>query len=458
MKKCYLVLAMFFCFLCIHPAQAITIKSAGLNLEYENQNVTQFLNEHPEISLVTTDWNYFTTLELTTKLTTGTLDGDFYVLKGDMINRETLMSKGFCLDLSSSEILMDYLSDMYPHIAEQLTYDGCLFAWPTDIAFSYMRIDPTVWEEAGLSYRDIPDTFPKFLDFLEQWCNHLENDDTSSFHIMGGINGYDEMFSNDDDSIYVDWLLTLLIEECVTQQQLAGEETIQFDDENIRALIKRCVSVGRRVYQVESQYCAEDKGLFIDVSGSMEWPNRSDAVVYLRLNESQPRVIRANLGMLLISPDTAYSKQCIELLEHYADNPWGVLPYDQYFYREAQPRIMPGWEEDIVQVEAAIERIQQQLEDNSLTGNSRVSIENELAYYQNELQWLDKNKWALAPETLEDYQDNIGMILFPTPMVLTDQDGNSQITKLRMQVSRGTISVDQFIQKLCAISTMIQQE
>jgi len=77
------VLAILLCSFCIHPAQAITIKSAGLSLEYENQNVTQFMNEHPEISLVTTNWDYFTTLELTTKLTTGTMDGDFYILQGD---------------------------------------------------------------------------------------------------------------------------------------------------------------------------------------------------------------------------------------------------------------------------------------------------------------------------------------------------------------------------------------
>ncbi|MBQ8616632.1 MAG: hypothetical protein IJ418_03855 [Clostridia bacterium] len=458
MKKCSLLLALLLCFFCIHPAQAITIKSAGLNLEYENQNVTRFLNEHPEISLVTTNWDYFTTLELTTRLTTGTMNGDFYILQGDMIDPETLMSKGFCLDLSSSEMLTDHLTEMYPHIAEQLTYNGCLYAWPTDITFSYLRIDPTVWEKAGLSYEKIPGTFSQFLDFLEQWCNHLENDDTSSFHIMGGMDGYDEMFNNGNDGIYVDWLLTLLIEECITQQQLAGEETIQFDEENIKALIKRCVSVGRRAYQVESQYCTEDEGLFIVVSGSMEWPSRSDLVVQLRLNESQPKVIKASLGMLLINPDTENPELCIELLECYADNPWGILPYDQYFYRNAKPRTKPGWEEDIVRVKAEIESIQQKLNDDTLVGTSRISLEDKLADFQSELQWLEKNKWVLLSEVLEDYHENTGMIFFPTPMALTDQDGNSQIAKLRMQVSRGTISVDQFIRKLCEIATMIQQE
>lgn len=233
---------------------------------------------------------------------------------------------------------------------------------------------------------------------------------------------------------------------------------IQFDDKSIKALIERCVSVGRRAYQVESQCCTEDKGLFTVVSGSMEWPNRSEHVVHLRLNESQPKVIRASLGMLLINPDTTYPEVCIELLECYADNPWGILPYDQYFYRSAKPRTKPGWEEDIVRVKTEIESIQQKLNDDTLVGNSRISLEDKLAYFQSELQWLDTNKWVLLSEVLEDYQENTGMIFFPTPMALTDQDGNSQIAKLRMQVSKGTISVDQFIQKLCEIATMIQQE
>ena len=461
MKKHSLVFALLFCFLCVSitPAQAtITIKSAGAYLEYDNENVTRYLDEHPDISLVITNWNYFSTLELTTKLTTGTLEGDLYFLKSDVMDREIIMRKGFCLDLSSSEILTSYLNDMYPYIVEQLTYDGCLYAWPTGITFSYMQIDEDLWKEAGLSGSDIPDTFSEFLDFIEQWCDHLENDDTCGYHIMGGMDGYEEMLKG-NDGVYIDWLLKLLIEECITQQQLAGEEKVQFDEENITSLIKRCVNIGRRICQIEKQCCTEGKGFFTVASSSMEWPSSTD-VVYLRINDQQPKVIKATLSMVLINPSTEYPEQCIELLEAYAANSWenANKPNDQFFLKKAQPRVKPGWEDDYKRDQSTLEDIQQQLEDDSLDEDSRVALEDKLAIYQEQLQWCETNKWVLSPDKLEDYKNNMGMIFFPTPTVLTDPDGNSQIYKLRQQVSDGAITVDQFIQRLCEISTMIQQE
>ena len=191
----------------------------------------------------------------------------------------------------------------------------------------------------------------------------------------------------------------------------------------------------------------------------MEWPNNTD-VVYLRINDQQPKVIKATLSMVLINPSTEYPEQCIELLEAYAANSWenANKPNDQFFLKEAQPRVKPGWEDDYKRDQSTLEDIQQQLEDDSLDEDSRVALEDKLAIYQEQLQWRETNKWVLSPDKLEDYKNNMGMIFFPTPTVLTDPDGNSQIYKLRQQVSDGAITVDQFIQRLCEISTMIQQE
>lgn len=457
MKKITLLLVLLFCLLCVVPAQAVTLKSAGINLEFEHESVTQFLKEHTDLSLEKTEWNYFTTLELATQLTNRTLEGDFYLLPEEMVNHETLMSKGFCLDLTGSDILMDFLSRMHPHIAKQVMYDGRLYAWPTSITFSYMRIDPEAWEESGLTVMDIPDTFSGFLDFAERWCDRLEDDPDLGFHIMGGMNGYDEMFSERKQSLYTDWLLELLIRQLATQQQYAGEEALHFDDENIQALIRRCVTVGRRIYHVESHSSMKNKGLFV-VIGTPAWPDTPEDVVYLRLNESQPKLMEAKLHAVAVNPATAYPDVCIEVLEHYAANPAGLEPYDQYFYVDAQPRVLPGWEEMIAENQKQIESLRLRLEDETLSRDDRAALEDELALREWDLRDSENNKWAVKPEALTDYKARADQLYFPIPTILTQTATSSQLFKLREQVSSGAISVDQFIQRLCEIATMIQQE
>lgn len=181
--------------------------------------------------------------------------------------------------------------------------------------------------------------------------------------------------------LYTDWLLELLIRQVATQQQYAGEEALHFDDENIQALIRRCVTVGRRIYHVESHSSMKNKGLFV-VIGTPAWPDTPENVVYLRLNESQPKLMEAKLHTVAVNPATAYPDVCIEVLEHYAAN----------------------------------------------------------------------------PEALTDYKARADQLYFPIPTILTQTATSSQLFKLREQVSSGAISVDQFIQRLCEIATMIQQE
>lgn len=438
------------------PAQAVTIKSTTTMDYAEGHNALQYLAEHPDVSIEETRWDYYTTLDLASRMTTRTFDTDIYILDDGDINRETMMSKGFCLDLSGSDILMGMVGRMYPNIAEQLVLDSRLYAWPTDMTFTCVRVDPGAWEAAGLTVADVPDTFPAFLDFAEDWCDRLENDPNLGFHIMGGMDGYGELFAERKDALYVDWLLELLIHQAVTQQQYAGE-VLHFDDEEIQDLIRRCDAVGRRIYRAESNNSMGNKGLFI-AQTMWEWPDTTDDLVYLRLNEDQPKLIEAELRTYAVNPATAYPELCVELMESYAASPAGDWPYDLYFFADAQPNLRRCYEEDRAKNLAAIESLRLKLEEPELSGDERLALEEELAVWEWALEEQESRKWVLSPEALADYRAHVDQLYFPTPSVLTELDAGGQIFKLRGQVSSGAISVDQFIQRLCEITTMIRQE
>lgn len=452
MKRSILLLSLILCLGWVLPAHAVTITSSGLNLEFDKQGVTQFLEMHTDVSLEMTDWNYSTTLELANMLITRSLDGDFYVLAQDMLNREILMSKGFCLDLSDSKILTGMVDRLHPHIAEQLMYDGHLYAWPFDMTFSYMRIELDAWNEADLTIEDIPKSFPAFLDFLDRWCDRMENDPDLNIHVMGGIDEYPEL----TEGFYVDWLLELLIHQVVMQQQYAGE-SLHFDDEEICTLIHRCDDIGRRIYWAESQTRMGRIGLFT-IPNTFEWPETEEYLVYLRLNDSQPKLIEARMGMVSINPATKYPELCVELLERFATSPAGMTPIDQYIFKDAQPRTMVGYEENLAAYQAQIERIDHQLKDSSLSAEESLQLNEELALYNMFLEDAVANKWKIKPAALADYKSHVGLLYFPVPSILTETDAGSQIAKLRGQVSDGAISVDQFIRRLREIVLMIQLE
>ena len=456
MRKRAFLLMLTLCLVCAAPARAVTIQSTTTLTYPEGHNTLRYLAEHPDVSIEKTSWDYDTTLDLASRMTTRTFDTDIYFLDYGSINRETMMSKGFCLDMSGSEILMGMVSRMYPPIAEQIMFDGCLYAWPTDMTFTYMRIDPAAWEAAGLAQADIPDTFPAFLDFVECWCDRLEDDPEQDIHIMGGMDGYDEMFAERREALYVDWLLELLIRQVVTQQQYAGE-ALRFDDVDVQNLIRRCDAVGRRIYRAEWANDMGNKGFFI-AQDLWRWPDTTDGMVYLRLNEEQPKLIEAKLSTYAINPATAYPELCIELMEAYALSPAGEEPYDLYFFADGEPSLHSWYEADRAEYQAQAESLRLKLEDAALSGDDRMALEDELAFWEDALARIEDRKWVLKPAALADYRAHVDQLYFPQPSVLTELDAGGQIFKLRGQVSSGAISVDQFIQRLCEITSMIQQE
>ena len=455
-KKTVMLLALLLCLSFSLPAQAVTIKSTTTMNYREGHNALDYLAEHPEITIEEVNWDYYSTLDLTSRMTTRSFEADIYLLRFQDIDRETMMRKGFCMDLSGSKVLMELVGRMYPNIVEQIMFDGGLYAWPDGMTFSCMRVDPEVWEAAGLTRADIPDSFPAFLEFAESWCDRLESDPNLDIHIMGGMDGYGELFRENGDALYVDWLLELLIHQVVAQQQYAGEE-LHFDDEEIKALIRRCDEVGRRIYRAESNNPMGRKGMFM-AQDFWQWPRTTDSLVYLRLNDSQPRLIEANLRTYAVNPATKEPDTCLKLMEAYAASPVLDEVYDLYFYADKE-NFLHGWyEKDMAGYQARIGSLRERLEDETLSEESRFALEDELAFEISCMEEQESRKWVLHPEALEDYRAHIGELYFAKPNVLTEVESSSQIFKLRGQVSRGAISVEQFIQRLCDITSMMRQE
>lgn len=85
-----------------------------------------------------------------------------------------LMDKGYCVDLSESEMISAYVERMYPGISSAFCRDGKTYAIPFTTSFDFRFVlgyNPRVLEKLGLTEADLPRTFIEWLAFLEEWAD-----------------------------------------------------------------------------------------------------------------------------------------------------------------------------------------------------------------------------------------------------------------------------------------------
>ena len=438
-------------------ASAETIQVNYPNLLLINaEAVEAFVQKHPEATIVSVDpeknvW-YGSTSELATALIARTLQSDIFPIETSVNNWNVIMEKGFCLDLSSSELLMDAINQMYPQIRELLMKDGHLYAWPQGFTFTYMQVVEDVWCEVGYTLEDVPKSFPALLDFLETWCDRVEADPYLNVRVMGGLQEQ-PMLTPD---FYSSWLLELLMKEIVMQQQYAGKP-LSFGDANTVALMQRCLDVGARIVALESNSSSSLEGLFFSTTWNV-LPDTETHIVYLRLDEAQPMLTRAYVDLLAVYAGTEHPELCIDLLECLMTNPSPYLAIDQFCYPDAEPRYMLGYEENLAEAKEKIALLTEQLADESLTLEEREALEVQLERWEHSLETTESQKWKVSPESLESYKGWVDRLYFPEPSIFEETQIGSQLYSLRHQVCNGVITVEQFVKRLDELVRMAQEE
>ena len=117
---------------------------------------------------------------MTTEMLVGTFDADVFWLHSAGIDYRSIMEKGYCLDLSGSEIIRNAMENLYPAFADQCVKDGKIYAVPIGSQLDFLTMNPDLAADAGMGEVAIPDSFPAFLDFVEAWNAHLQDDRASS--------------------------------------------------------------------------------------------------------------------------------------------------------------------------------------------------------------------------------------------------------------------------------------
>ncbi len=448
------MLCLFLCIvLCLFSSAATceTLVTYFSTFSSQNPGLQEFLDDNPDITLSRADVYYSPASAFVTALLTRAFQCDLFCEGTNSADWPTLMTKGYCLDLSNSAALTAAVQRMHPNIASQAMADGHLYAIPKSIIFSYCHVMEETWLNAGYTMKDVPQSFPEFLNFLSAWCDRIEENPEANMVALGGLeeSGYSA-------ASHIARLAKMLINEVIMQCQYAGEE-LSFNHPEIIALLNQCTTVGKRLYQLESKnYNAM---LFEEMSNGL-WAKNASSIVFFRLSDAQPKLIDARLSMWAVNASSSHTEKAVELLEKAATVVDNLEAYDDLFlYQDAQPRVNPDYERSLSHWTEERDQAAVQLENKNLDADEKEAWEQEVLKYQDCIDFTESHKWLVTPEQLEGYKATVGHLYFhPINIFHQSAEGYEMLDDLYKQFGHGKLTAEQFVQRLDQIATMMYME
>lgn len=93
---------------------------------------------------------------------------------------DAMLEKGYCADLSSSQVLMDFVQGLYPAVQKEIMKDGKLYAIPVSISSSVLCYNVDKLEEVGLTQEDVPTNLVDLCAFITRWNNEWMDDENKA--------------------------------------------------------------------------------------------------------------------------------------------------------------------------------------------------------------------------------------------------------------------------------------
>lgn len=420
-----------------------------------------FISEHPEVTFERQTDFIDTTEELVGQLITKQFQYDIMGLSTVQIDPHIVMKKGFYLDLSENETICKAVASMYPAFQQAAMYDGKLYALPYGIGFDIMKLAADDWQEAGYTDDDIPQSYEELLQFLEGLCERLEDDPDLPIHLYMRVNAMGDYDASDYTLLLTDWFLS----DYITQKQMAGE-MLSFDDEELASLLEKTKTVCSRLFSAERYLSPKETntGLSLITEGNqMFWPDDGKYVLFFRMNNQLPKIIRVRLDMLSIYAGTEYPALCMEMLEDVVNYGAGgsYTNYSNAFlYQNATPIVSDHYETNRIPYQNVVTYFINELAKEDLEPLERKELEEKLEAAEASLKNYDEvGKYSVTQGMIDSYQQSTDLIYVttPTPFAAGTPNG-TQFQSLMKRFAQEQITTKEFLEKINELAYMVQAE
>jgi len=152
--------------------------------DYESEsNATRlFRLDNPGVPVISRDVSLMPA-DIAQVIRSNDTDTDIYVVRTAYPGYSSLLSKGYCTDLSSDSNLTALASNIPEPLLKGLMYDGKIVAFPVDISFGNMAFSysPEALAAMGMTEEVMPGNLTDFLSLLIEWYESGKMDEVRLF-------------------------------------------------------------------------------------------------------------------------------------------------------------------------------------------------------------------------------------------------------------------------------------
>ena len=363
-----------------------------------------------------------------------------------------LRDKKYLVDLSSSQVLMDNVSAMYPHLTRELLVDGQLFALPYYVEASCLGYYPRALEKAGVPEEALPTTFDGLLDFIVTWHDDYFPDNEGMEVVQYAVNLRQSIFW---------WIFRAQI------RASQNGETLTFDTPTIRRLLNRLDEIKPIIdvvapeieFSDDYEYVAD--GALITQNecfpmpraykSSPEWEAQP---LLLSLDDQTPPTMDTIMNVVAVNPYTTETEAAIDLLEYIAQH------QSQVFRTSTMPDCndpieVYGYDRELESLRNDLAAIERRLEEDP----DNLELKEQLDSYQKIVADLEEQgRWAMTTEEIQWYRENIAPCLTLQTKAYTSANASEQMYTAINRYCDRQMSADEFIQEIDRIVWMVQME
>ena len=359
--------------------------------EWNNEflpNLERFYVEHPGVEVTAAEYPG-TFDEIAVELLTGSDKVDIIVVECSSGNVQSLLSKGYYVDLSEVEGVKEFIESVYPVWQDACMNGNEIAAFPISVRnWRSLTRNRVLWEEEDLGA--VPTTYDELFDAIRDWNERGILD-----------SGY-PMFWRTYDSFGI--LTYRIVADYVGKRQREGD-AIVFEDELLLHLLDGLEELRPILNAHDGKNPSGDpllpEGFLTSVVHISDSDNRlvnDQEVLQLGLTDAQDVVETAFFTVLILNPVSPRLELAKEYLSYLAQHP---SAWTRCVLMQGMPDGIrePGYEDATEQYEHLVSELTENLEAAMREFDDVASQQLEDQIHK--LTYNDLNQWEVRPEIVE---------------------------------------------------------
>lgn len=327
-------------------------------------------------------------------------------------NLATIKEKGYFVDLSGSDVLMDQANRLFPKLRDAaFTKDGKLAMWSIMVQQYLAGGEVELLAEHGLEF---PATMDELLDQIDQL-------DAAGVFSSGDYAPFGTMAYNRRD------LIGYVMHRFLFEQEVQ-DLPVNFDHQELRALLQRIMDTVPK----EDPYPMNGEETPVYSLYNVYVPVTRNAMPPVKIGPSSPTAIETVVQYVVINPYSKQKEEAMRYLE-FVSQVEGMGAYAVF-----SDRMDPLPNQDVA---ASLTALEEEIKD--------LQAQGEQADNQEKLEELEEQRQLLEKHADLIGQEDIAAIQFFAPQMVIQEKSleGEELGKLMDQLSDGNITLDKFVSR-----------